>query len=155
MSEKYTSSSKSTRRTDNDAWEAWVIDHLDDDNDGGLDSAISLESVPLNNSNHDKGVDGIDGRRQQYHHSLMISELGPLVKLGTSSVAVGFGNVVKIITVGHEHFDRPRDRLTRDNLRNFSSTSRRKRERERASGGGGNTVPGRGGTSISDFGRDR
>ena len=36
----------------------------------------------------------------------MISELGPIVKLGTMSVAVGFGNEVKIISAGHEYFDK-------------------------------------------------
>lgn len=36
----------------------------------------------------------------------MISELGPMVKLGTMSVAVGFGNEVKIISAGHEYFDK-------------------------------------------------
>ena len=158
MGEKYAGGAKSAKRIDNDAWEAWVIDHLNGGNDGGLDDAISLESIPLNRSNYDKNIDSVDGRRQHYYHGLMISELGPLVKLGTSSVAVGFGNVVKIITVGHEHFDQPKDRLTRDNLRNLSASSRRKRERERASGGGGYSVAGgprRGSASISDLGWDR
>jgi hypothetical protein len=35
----------------------------------------------------------------------MISEAGPMVRLGAMSVAVGFGDVVKVVSVGHEHFD--------------------------------------------------
>lgn len=41
---------------------------------------------------------------QQQH--LMISELGPMVKVGMGSVAVAFGNAIKIITIGHESFGR-------------------------------------------------
>ncbi|QBZ56972.1 hypothetical protein PoMZ_01890 [Pyricularia oryzae] len=37
---------------------------------------------------------------------LMISELGPMVKVGMGSVAVAFGNIIKIITIGHERFGR-------------------------------------------------
>jgi hypothetical protein len=40
---------------------------------------------------------------------LMISEVGPMVKLSATSVAVGFGTVVKVISVGHEHFDKALD----------------------------------------------
>jgi hypothetical protein len=39
----------------------------------------------------------------------MISELGPMVRVGTMSVAVGFGDVVKVVSVGHEHFDKSTD----------------------------------------------
>lgn len=42
---------------------------------------------------------------------LMISKLGPMVKLGTMSVAVAFGNVIKVLTVGHEYFDKTREQL--------------------------------------------
>jgi hypothetical protein len=40
---------------------------------------------------------------------LMITRLGPMVPVGTSSVAVGFGNVIKLITVGHERFRDDKD----------------------------------------------
>lgn len=42
---------------------------------------------------------------------LMISELGPMAQAGTSSVAVGFGDIVKLVTVGHETFQGPMDML--------------------------------------------
>jgi len=47
-------------------------------------------------------------QQQQQQQHLMFSELGPMTRLGTMSVAVGLGNVVKVVSVGHEHFDRPR-----------------------------------------------
>lgn len=37
---------------------------------------------------------------------LMVSELGPMIRVGQRSVAFSFGNVVKLMTVGgHERFD--------------------------------------------------
>jgi hypothetical protein len=36
---------------------------------------------------------------------LLISELGPMKKVGKRSLAVVLGNIVKVITVGHENFD--------------------------------------------------
>jgi len=36
---------------------------------------------------------------------LLISDLGPLKKMGKHSLAVALGNIVKIITVGHEVFN--------------------------------------------------
>jgi len=44
-------------------------------------------------------------RRTSFTQQLMVSELGPIVRLSGVSVAVGFGNVIKIVSVGHEHFD--------------------------------------------------
>ena len=35
---------------------------------------------------------------------LFVSGLGPMINVGTSSVAVALGNVVKIISVGHARF---------------------------------------------------
>lgn len=37
--------------------------------------------------------------------NLLVNSLGPLQKIGNRSIAVGLGNVIKIITVGHEKFD--------------------------------------------------
>jgi len=44
-------------------------------------------------------------RRTSFTQQLMISELGPIIRLSGVSVAVGFGNVIKIVSVGNEHFD--------------------------------------------------
>lgn len=37
--------------------------------------------------------------------NLLVNSLGPLQKIGNRSIAVGLGNVIKVITVGHEKFD--------------------------------------------------
>lgn len=42
---------------------------------------------------------------------LMFSKPGPMVKLGTMSVAVAFGNVIKVLSVGHEYFDKNREQV--------------------------------------------
>lgn len=76
-------------------WEIWVITRLEKEG--------NIETRPLNGPEDPAG--------------LIISELGPMAKLGYGSVAVGFGNMVKVITVGHEWFDAAEDEaLTSDNL---------------------------------------
>jgi hypothetical protein len=37
--------------------------------------------------------------------NLLVGSLGPLQKVGNRSIAMGLGNVIKVITVGHEKFD--------------------------------------------------
>jgi len=49
----------------------------------------------------DENNDSFNG----YDHSLLVSNCGPITKIGQRSVGVGFGNVVKVITVGHERYD--------------------------------------------------
>lgn len=66
-------------------WEIWVITRLEQ-------TGSNIETRPLIGPEDPAG--------------LIISELGPIAKVGYGSIAVGFGNVVKIITVGHEWFDR-------------------------------------------------
>lgn len=140
MSDRFMGPARNMKKAENDIWEAWTIDHLS--SRPNTDTSAPVESVPLNPPSRDNEALSHDGVAiSNSHQNLMISELGPLVKLGTSSVAVGFGNVIKIISVGHEHFDRPRTRLTRDNLRNLAASTRRKRDKEKdracAGGGGG------------------
>ncbi|KAM0516789.1 hypothetical protein ACHAPS_008526 [Verticillium nonalfalfae] len=67
-----------------DKWEIWVASHS-----GRHDV---YETMPLHSDDEMGGC-------------LMISELGPMVKVGTASVVVGFGTILKLITVGHEHFE--------------------------------------------------
>ncbi|KAM7217825.1 Sterol-sensing domain of SREBP cleavage-activation domain containing protein [Rhypophila decipiens] len=144
MSDRLTGPTRNLRNTvpENDVWEAWVMDHLNSPDQ--LDPEVSMESIPLNPPPGGALVDGIaiQSNGSPHHENLMISELGPLVKLGTSSVAVGFGNLVKIISVGHEHFDQPsprsNNRLARkDHVRNFGAGSRRKKEKDRTVANGG------------------
>ncbi|WYZ38923.1 hypothetical protein EsH8_III_000837 [Colletotrichum jinshuiense] len=67
-----------------DNWEVWVASQM------GTEEMY--ETTPLY-SDYEMGS------------HLIISELGPMVKVGTASVAVGFGNIIKLITVGHQHFE--------------------------------------------------
>lgn len=64
----------------NDGWEVWSLGSRGDET-----------SVPLNSV---------------YDQLLLVSKLGPVTKVGTNSIAVALGNVVKLITVGHERYDR-------------------------------------------------
>lgn len=66
-----------------ESWETWVITKLEQEG--------TIETKPLIAPEDPTG--------------LIISKLGPMTKVGYGSVAVGFGNVLKIITVGHEWFD--------------------------------------------------
>ncbi|KAJ4385945.1 hypothetical protein N0V85_007954 [Neurospora sp. IMI 360204] len=94
-------------------WEAWAFNNLESAKTKGI------ETQPL-----DQQADEED----TMYDNLLVSELGPMVRLGTASVAVGLGNVIKVISVGHEHFDKvvTRDRLTAENLRNQNFGRRRK-----------------------------
>jgi len=80
-------------------WEAWVLSHLETTGD--------IETRPLND------LPPRSASRTRVHSlgSLMISELGPMVKLSTMSVAVGFGNAIKVVSVGHQYFDKVHDHL--------------------------------------------
>ncbi|KAK4172343.1 putative sterol regulatory element-binding protein [Triangularia setosa] len=70
-------------------WESWVVNHPE--SSGGFETQLL----------DDPGSP--DDPKNKNH--LMISEIGPMIKFGTMSVAVALGNVVKVISVGHEHFD--------------------------------------------------
>lgn len=65
------------------SWEVWVMTRLEREG--------NIEIKPCDTSQDSAG--------------LIISELGPMVKVGHGSVAVGFGNIIKVVTVGHEWFD--------------------------------------------------
>ncbi|TKW59220.1 Sterol regulatory element-binding protein cleavage-activating protein [Colletotrichum tanaceti] len=67
-----------------DSWEVWIASQL------GREEIY--ETRPLH-ADYEIGS------------HLIISELGPMVKVGTASAAIGFGNVIKLITVGHQHFE--------------------------------------------------
>lgn len=84
-----------------EAWEIWVI--------SGVEKDGNVETTPLVAPDDPAG--------------LIISTLGPLIKVGYSSAAVGFGNVIKIITVGHERFDNVDNEVTED----INLTNRRRR----------------------------
>ncbi|KAE9374637.1 hypothetical protein N431DRAFT_336840 [Stipitochalara longipes BDJ] len=63
-----------------DSWEVWSI-----------------------SSRGEKAVTPLCGYNER--GNLLVNSLGPLQKIGNRSIAVGLGNVIKVITVGHEKFD--------------------------------------------------
>lgn len=73
---------------DGDGWEAW-----------SLSISGEFRSRPLTSASHGD-VDVLLGDDQ-----LFVAAPGPITRLGKRSVAVGFGNTVKIITLGKETFD--------------------------------------------------
>jgi len=79
----YQNRSADLQRSQPDQWEVWLVCQL------GRQSL--RETRPL----HDEDDSA---------SHLMINELGPIVKVGLTSIAVGFGNEIKLITVGHERF---------------------------------------------------
>jgi hypothetical protein len=64
------------------------------------------------------------------HEHLLVSGLGPLQKVGKRSIAVGLGNVIKIITVGNERFDSIDSGSDNENFVGMTS-NRRKRSNVR------------------------
>ncbi|KAK2602043.1 hypothetical protein N8I77_008614 [Diaporthe amygdali] len=84
-----------------ETWEIWVISRVEKEG--------NIETTPLVAPDDPAG--------------LIISTLGPMIKVGYSSAAVGFGNVVKIITVGHERFNNADEEGAED----INLTNRRRR----------------------------
>ncbi|RPA95328.1 hypothetical protein L873DRAFT_1829877 [Choiromyces venosus 120613-1] len=68
---------------DDDEWEAWTM-HAD-----GV-----VASYPLN-----------DSTAEESDESLLVSRAGPVCRVGQRSVAVGFGNTVKLLAVGNERYE--------------------------------------------------
>jgi hypothetical protein len=73
---------------DTDTWEAWT-----------LSSTGEFRSRPLVPDNLDGNTDGA------CEDELFVAAPGPMTRLGKRSVAVGFGNTVKVMTLGKESFD--------------------------------------------------
>lgn len=85
-----------------EAWEIWVMTRLEGEGD--------VETTPFT---------GPDDPA-----ALIVSDLGPIVRVGCCSAAVGFGNVVKVIAVGHERFESAGEGREAENM---GLASRRKR----------------------------
>jgi hypothetical protein len=64
-------------------------------------------------------------REQEQAGHLIINNLGPRAKVGCTSVVVGFGNAIKLITLGYERFERIADETQGESLLN-ASTRRKK-----------------------------
>ncbi|CAJ2507833.1 Uu.00g090190.m01.CDS01 [Anthostomella pinea] len=87
-----------------DDWEVWMFSHF-----GKQDT---WETAPLCAEVEDDG-------------HLFVTNLGPLVRVGSSSVAVGLSNVIKVITVGVERFETADDSQTGDGMPPASSRRRK------------------------------
>ncbi|KAF1972860.1 hypothetical protein BU23DRAFT_599312 [Bimuria novae-zelandiae CBS 107.79] len=74
--------------SDTDSWEAWT-----------LSISGEFRSRPLDSTSHG------DTEQLLGDDQLFVAAPGPITKLGKKSVAVGFGNSVKIVTLGKEKFD--------------------------------------------------
>ena len=74
----------SSLREELDIWEAWMIS-----------SKGERHTIPLYS----------EAEASRMDHQLFVTSCGPMTKVGQRSVALGFGNVIKIVTVGHERFD--------------------------------------------------
>ncbi|PVI08577.1 hypothetical protein DM02DRAFT_607963 [Periconia macrospinosa] len=72
--------------SDTEGWEAWT-----------LSSTGEFRSRPLISDSDDAGQPLLE-------EQLFVAAAGPIAKLGKRSVAIGFGNTVKIITLGKENF---------------------------------------------------
>ncbi|KAK3984808.1 putative sterol regulatory element-binding protein [Cladorrhinum sp. PSN332] len=128
-------------------WEAWVINHpgLEAANEGGGGGGSSSSSSSSSSSN-----EVVDETRplDVAGDNLMISELGPMVKLGTMSVAVGFGNVVKVISAGHEYFDKIFLPASVNGFQGMVGAGSLLAERRRRKGGGHGRAGGTGGIGL-------
>jgi hypothetical protein len=77
----------------NETWEVWVMSQLDADHRIETRPLIS----PTEETARNDSREGVPGH-------LMISRLGPLTRIGVGSVGVGFGHVIKVVTVGQQRF---------------------------------------------------
>lgn len=74
--------------SDSDGWQAWT-----------LSMSGEFRSRPLDSMSRN------DTDELLADEQLFVAAAGPVMKLGKRSVAVGFGNTIKIITLGKETFD--------------------------------------------------
>jgi WD40 repeat protein len=89
---------------EDDDWEAWM-----------LSTRGETSTTPLNPP---------DTNGHMRPSNLLVTSIGPATKIGSRSIAVGFGNVVKVLTVGNERFD---DEGEAEGGMTFASVGRRKR----------------------------
>ncbi|KAH7080319.1 sterol-sensing domain of SREBP cleavage-activation-domain-containing protein [Paraphoma chrysanthemicola] len=78
-----------TSASNDDTWEAW-----------SLSAAGEFRTRPL-------APDDLDTPAAAFEDDLFVASPGPITQLGKRSVAVGFGNTIKILTLGKELFQGP------------------------------------------------
>ncbi|KAH9904783.1 sterol-sensing domain of SREBP cleavage-activation-domain-containing protein [Xylariomycetidae sp. FL2044] len=111
-----------------DNWEVWMFSHFG--------KQETWEKAPLCPK---------DEAEDDAH--LFVTHLGPVIKMGRSSVAVGLSNVVKVIVVGHERFESEDDKQQMGELGVPMSISGRRRK-GLSSASSTTTIPNRGRPSI-------
>jgi len=100
--------------SDEDSWEVW-----------SLSSKGERATIPLCNTE--------DTINENDSH-LLVTNLGPMTKVGRRSIGVVLGNVIKIITVGHERFDNGDETLEDVSSMTLASRKRRTVGTRRGSG---------------------
>ncbi|KAB5575950.1 sterol-sensing domain of SREBP cleavage-activation-domain-containing protein [Coniochaeta sp. 2T2.1] len=123
-----TTPTKTRPKSQRDKWEVWVMSQLDSKQE-------NYETRPLLAGEDEDDV-ALDNKEQH----LIVSHLGPIVKVGGSSAAVGFGDTIKVVTVGHERFENPMDSFFGEDLINLTNRRRKiagGQSRRGVSGGGG------------------
>lgn len=93
---------------DEDSWEVW-----------SLSSKGERASMPLCG-------DGVDDHVNENDSHLLVTSLGPMTRIGRRSIGVVLGNVIKVITVGHERFDTG-DENSLEDVSSIALASRRRR----------------------------
>ncbi|KAI5819769.1 sterol-sensing domain of SREBP cleavage-activation-domain-containing protein [Pyronema omphalodes] len=88
--------------TEEDEWEAWTMDA------NGLVATYPLTDDPSISNGLSNGQGGL-GNDLNTHEGLLVSKAGPVRKVGAKSVAVGFGNNIKVLLVGQEWFEPEQD----------------------------------------------
>ncbi|KAK7528651.1 sterol-sensing domain of SREBP cleavage-activation-domain-containing protein [Phyllosticta citriasiana] len=87
--------SSSSSSTETEDWEAWTLSAM------GV-----LHTTPLfPRPRRDSVGDEMDGSEESQEDQLFVANPGPMVRVGKRRMAVGFGNSLKIITLGQEKFD--------------------------------------------------
>lgn len=90
---------KSLAMAEEDEWEAWAM---------SFDGVISRYSLAdMLGGDSDKG--------------LLVSRTGPVTRIGQRSIAVGYGNAIKVLLVGNERYD------DEDDCDDIAATSYRRR----------------------------
>ncbi|KAJ9647738.1 hypothetical protein H2199_001512 [Coniosporium tulheliwenetii] len=94
--------SPSTASSDTNLWEAWT-----------LSSTGEFHAVPLLSSKARRDAEpahpGSNPADTDADEQLFVANPGPIARLGKRSIAVGFGNTVKIVSLGNERFEEDGD----------------------------------------------
>lgn len=83
LRQRWRKGKRSTQDDDEEEWEAWTMT---------FDGVVTRSSVT-------------DSEGETNDKGLLVSRTGPVCRVGQRSVAVGFGNAVKVLLIGNERYD--------------------------------------------------